>query len=331
MRYRLCCDGGGTKLIALLIDEELNVVASGMAGGVNPNFIPAENIRSNMDACLCAVMSGFEGLPVEACFASMPCPPHLLKEALARAGLRTRVEHISEGRMGLLAGICSEEGFAALSGTGSDVFYIGPAGLRIIGGWGLMLGDEGSGGQIGQRGIIAAIHAYEGRGEPTLLTALLMSWLGQEEGGEPLRTLRESLCPRVYGAASPRAVLASFAPYVSEAWERGDWVAGNILAGAGREMGRQMTALIKASAEEDAKALIMPSTVCGGTWKGSRLIFHSYRDYVRADYPGFIIHWPAFDAVAGGAVLAGLEMGYPREEIKTRMSLTFHDYLYPSE
>jgi N-acetylglucosamine kinase-like BadF-type ATPase len=38
--------------------------------------------------------------------------------------------------MGLLAGICELEGFAALSGTGSDVFYITTQGRRTVGGVG---------------------------------------------------------------------------------------------------------------------------------------------------------------------------------------------------
>jgi N-acetylglucosamine kinase-like BadF-type ATPase len=331
MRYWLTCDGGGTKLIALLVDEDMNVVSQGLSGGVNPNFIPRENIARHMDECLRAVRAGYEDIQPEVCYISMPCPAIFMEEALSRAGLQVRVVSVNEGRMGLVAGICAKEGFAALSGTGSDVFYEGPAGTRAIGGWGLMLGDEGSGGQIGQKGIIAAIHSFEGRGRYTSLTKHLMGWLGWDEDSEPLRFLRERLCPRVYEAPSPRAVLASFAPYVTEAHREGDHVAGMVLAEAGMEMGRQMTALIASVTKDDPSAIILPSTICGGSWKGSRTFYRAYRKHVLEAYPGFEIIWPKYEAVTGGAVLGAFEMGYASAEISARMAETFSKYTYPTE
>ena len=329
MRHWLCCDGGGTKLIMMLVDEELSIVYTAKAEGINPNFISKACIRANIGSCVSAIAQGFPGLRVEACLTSMPCPAHYLQEALSAHGINAEVVRIGEGLMGIMAGIGVRHGFAALSGTGSDVFYTGSAGAQSLGGWGMLLGDEGSGGYIGQMGLIAAIRALEGWGEPTTLTDQLAGWLRL---GEPITPASaRALVERVYGASSPRAVLASFAPAVSAAGDAGDAQAGAILTEAGTYMGRQMAALIARVKACDPDCLSLPSTLCGGVWKGSRRIYRAYREHLLAVYPGFDIRWPRYDAIAGGAVMIGLDLGYTKEEINSRMAETFRDYLYPEE
>ncbi|MCL2056751.1 MAG: hypothetical protein FWH02_05990 [Oscillospiraceae bacterium] len=330
MRYWLSSDGGGTKLIMLLIDEGLSVVRAASAGGVNPNFISEELIRRNMDSCLRGIFDAFPGVKVEGCYSSMPCPIHHLEAALSDAGVKTPVTQIPEGQMGLLAGLCRREGFAALSGTGSDAFYYGPAGRHVVGGWGTMLGDEGSGSKIGQNGLVAVIHALDGRGESTVLLDEIADFLSLDAPVTE-QLLRDTLVRRIYRSASPRSELASFAPHVSKACDRGDRVAKAILTGAGEDLGRHMAALIRRVLTLDPDALSMPSTLCGGVWKGSREILRAYRDYMRDAYPQLEIRWPMFDAVAGGAVMAGFSQGYSQAEIRARMTGTFSDYIYPKE
>ena len=336
MKRWICSDGGGTKLIMLLIDEELNIVRVSTAGGVNPNFTPEDHIRRNMAACAGAIRDACSGAIPEACYTSMPCPVFYLQDALKDAGIPAETVEVGEGLMGLLAGICRKEGLAALSGTGSDVFYVGKAGKYAVGGWGQMLGDEGSGGYIGQKGLIAVIRGIDGRSAPTALTDGVAEWLradGRLEAGERAteQALRKVLIERIYHSPSPRAELASFAPYVSAACDRGDAAAADIIAEAGAEMGMQMTALIHRMLDIDPGTLQMHSTLCGGVWKGSRLLYKSYRAHVLGAFPRLDIQWPLFDAVAGGAALAGLSMGYKRDEIITRLLDTFRDYRYPAE
>lgn len=329
MRYWLCCDGGGTKLIMLLVDEELQIVRTAAAGGVNPNFLSVEHIRRNMDDCIRAVMEAGP-VAVEACYVSMPSPIALLKEALEARGIHTALHFIGEGEMGLLAGLGGREGFAALSGTGSDVFYVNSGAIKTVGGWGLLLGDEGSGSQIGQKGMIAAIHAIDGRGPSTLLEEKLLAWLGSEPGINA-REVFSRLTGRVYSAASPRAELASFVPFAAQAERMGDPQAIALFEGAGRDMGNQMNALLRQVLREDPSALSLPSTLCGGVWKAARRMYRSYRATVLAAFPQFVIRWPRFDAVAGGAVLVGLSLGRTDKEIRARMEETFHAYLYQKE
>ena len=50
--------------------------------------------------------------------------------------------------------------------------------MRRVDGWGPLLGDDGSGYDIGTRGLRAAFAAYDGRGPETLLASLASGFLG---------------------------------------------------------------------------------------------------------------------------------------------------------
>lgn len=325
MAYTLTVDGGGTKLIALLVDEGLNIVGRGRSGGINPNFLPLERIREHMRACVDEALRGFEG-GIGTVYTSMPGPAQILVDYVREKAPGAQHVILGEGMMGLLAGACTDEGFAALAGTGSDVFYEGPAGHMAIGGWGMMLGDEGSGGYIGQRGLMSVIYAHEGRGPATLLSDLMFEWMDVPPGTRVERLLRE----KVYQNPSPRSVLASFAPYVSRAADAGDAIAIGIAEDAGRQLAWQMNALIKRVLAEDSGALSLPMTLCGGAWKGSRRIFDAYCGALTPDFPRENIQWPLFDAIAGGAVRAALNAGMDSASVRARMLDTFAEFRYPA-
>lgn len=326
-KYWLCCDGGGTKLIALLIDENLEIVGRAIAGGVNPNFMPQERILENMERCVAAVTAGIDKTALQSCIVSMPSPHALLEGVLRGHKIAIPVHPIGEGRMGMLAGMGSDEGFVALSGTGSDVFYEGSAGSLSVGGWGLLLGDEGSGGHIGQRGLIAAIHAADGRGQPTVLQRAVLPWMGAA-GDTLLPEHQSQLCAHIYEAASPRAVLASFVPVMARAASDGDPATIQLFSEAGRDLAHQMIALIHMVLAKDPHALRLPSTLCGGVWKASDIMFRSYCAAVREAFPDFQIQRPLFDAIAGGAVLVGRELGYTPQQSLARIRQSFAEYLY---
>ena len=83
-----------------------------------------------------------------------------------------------------------------------------------IGGWGWMIGDEGSGYDMGRRALISALRAFDGRGPQTLLLKLI-----EERTGKPVNCVGDE----VY--AKGRVAVASFAPLLMAAAEAGDTVA----------------------------------------------------------------------------------------------------------
>ena len=48
----LTADGGGTKLVTLLFDDQLRLISSGISGGTNTNFRPPDAVLADMQAAV---------------------------------------------------------------------------------------------------------------------------------------------------------------------------------------------------------------------------------------------------------------------------------------
>ncbi len=323
MRCWLSLDGGGTKLEALLVDEDLRPVGQSRTGGINPFFQELDSVRENFERCLNEAMLGAPAEP-ECVVASMPMPAALLEELVRRRFPKSRLVICNEGRMGLMAGLCRESGFLVLAGTGSGIYFQCKGVSMHLGGMGLLLGDEGSGACIGQGGIIAALHAMEERAGPTALSEQLTRWAGFALTEES----RDALCSRIYDAPSPRSVLASFTPFVFESAREGDRAAAAIVEEAYRQLAWQTNTMMRRAFRELPDALCEPAVVCGGVWKAERSFFTRFQELVREAHPGAEIRYPIFEPVAGGAVLLGMSQGYGTGELRERLERTLTAYRF---
>ena len=79
----------------------------------------------------------------------------------------------SDARISLEASFPNKAGMVLISGTGSIMFGKDEKGnIFRVGGWGRILGDEGSGFLIGKSALKAVAQAIDGRGEKTLLSKM---------------------------------------------------------------------------------------------------------------------------------------------------------------
>lgn len=113
-----------------------------------------------------------------------------------------------------------DPGTVLIAGTGAVAFHLdGDGVLRRADGWGIWLGDLGSGRWIGQEGLRRALQARDLIGPATSLA-------------EPAAALAGSLedLPRyVSDSDQPQRLLAGFAPTVLDHAEAGDAVAGAVV------------------------------------------------------------------------------------------------------
>ncbi|MFP4234298.1 MAG: N-acetylglucosamine kinase [Nitriliruptoraceae bacterium] len=160
-------------------------------------------------------------------------------EGLARALLRAvgastavLTSDVVTSHLGALAG-CS--GVVAAVGTGTVVLGIGPAGqVAKVDGWGYLLGDAGSGFDVGRQGLVAAMAAHDGRLETSLASAARTRF-----GPLP------ELPGRVYAEPEPVHVIASFARDVAAAARQGDGVALRIWDDAAAAVARAIGAALR--------------------------------------------------------------------------------------
>ncbi|MBI4662691.1 MAG: N-acetylmuramic acid 6-phosphate etherase [Verrucomicrobia bacterium] len=123
-----------------------------------------------------------------------------------------------------------------LSGTGSGCYGRNPAGQTAkVGGWGHLLGDKGSGYEIGLRGLKAVVYYFDRDGHwPALGQRILRA----TQLNEP-----EELIGWAQGA--DKREIAALALEVFEAWHNGDKIARDILDGAAHSLAKDAAACAK--------------------------------------------------------------------------------------
>lgn len=157
-----------------------------------------------------------------------------ISRALLEATGATGVVLASDVVTSHLGALGGRSGVVAAVGTGTVVLGLNAAGEAAkVDGWGYLLGDAGSGFEVGRRGLAAAMAAHDGRRASALQAA------AQARFG-PL----DALPGRVYAQAEPVHVIASFAPAVAEAARAGDEVALRIWDTAAAAVSEAITAAL---------------------------------------------------------------------------------------
>ncbi|HEY85165.1 MAG TPA: hypothetical protein G4N96_08670, partial [Chloroflexi bacterium] len=139
------------------------------------------------------------------------------------------------------------------------------------GGWGYLVGDEGSAFDIGRSGMAAALRAYEGRGPATILQERILSYLNL--------TAIEEIRYAVYRSADSdnKTAISNFAPLVAQAADEGDAVSQHILRRAGSEIGLN---IVSVAQRLGLCNQVFETELIGGVFKAGDLVINSLRDVV---------------------------------------------------
>lgn len=218
-------DGGGTGCRAAIWRD--GVIGLGAAG-------PA-NLTSDFEGGLANLR-----LAITAAARSAGLVDAELEQAIGHAGLagvqtddmarkvagqlpgRCRV---TEDRDIAIAGALGAEGDGAVLaiGTGSSVGLRRGGTIRAVGGWGLQLSDQASGGWLGRAALAGALEAVDGMRDRTALSEALLARMG----GTPQEIVG-------YAASARPADYGALAPMLVQALEAGDPLARDLFArGAG--------------------------------------------------------------------------------------------------
>ena len=242
----LGADGGGTKTMGILAESDGTVLATGRGDGSNQNVIGIDNAAQNL-AGLIASLAHAAGRPVDAIGSVVL--------GLAGAGaendrrvligaIQGRLHAMgfpplpisikTDGRIALEGAFNGGPGVVAVAGTGSVVMGKTPDGETLsIGGWGRVIGDEGSGYFIGLEALKAVSREIDGMGEAGRLRVSISSRFGLET--------RERIIAAIY---REKFDIPSIAPAVLDAAEAGDNIALGILGRAAREFSIQVVTAV---------------------------------------------------------------------------------------
>lgn len=302
-RYLLGVDGGATKTLAAVLDVEHGELQLAHGGPSNEDAVGAE-----------AAMEGLLGAAQHAIERAGIAQEDLAAAVLAVAGTNTPsvVAHVRQARpaswivvndvVGAWATATgAAAGVAVISGTGSNVFGVGRDGRSWrAGGWGHLLGDEGSGYWIGVQAIKAALRDRERSGPPTALSELVPAFFDAPSV--------EALATLVYSKPLTKSDVAALATETAELAGRGDEVAREIFARGARELAGQVGAVIAQTGLADGREPF-PVGLIGSAFKAGALFVGPLADAVHAVAPLAEVDRVEMAPVGGSLLLAARACG----------------------
>ena len=146
----------------------------------------------------------------------------VVRSIMRRIGYKARILVVNDALIALQAGVGDAAGIVIVSGTGSIAYGRNDQGEAArAGGWGYVLGDEGSGYWIGRLALRAVVRHADGRGRVTSLTPRLLAHFGVERANRAH--------PQGVSRGAEPEVDRGVAKYGQHARDEGDMVATGIL------------------------------------------------------------------------------------------------------
>src|SRR3954471_9626423 len=226
-------DAGGTKTVCQLADSRGQVIAETRAGGANLQAMGELEVEKVLYQVMQDALGERAIVPAAICLGiagvDRPDDAAAVRGIMRRIGFQARVLVVNDALVALEAGAPGQAGVVIISGTGSIAYGRNAIGEAArAGGWGHILGDEGSGYWIGRAALRAVLRESDHRGPKTALSRLLLAHFGVERA--------QGLIHEVYHSTLKPAAIGALATCVQEAFTAGDAVALGILRAAAAEL-----------------------------------------------------------------------------------------------
>ncbi len=229
-RYFFGLDGGGTQSRLAVCDSTGTILKEVYGGTTNLYTGKSEQVALNLKALFSQVEQyfPFAGGCIGSAGLGREREKVLFRDMLSTLLPTVPVYLCSDGEIFLVGGLAGLEGYALISGTGSLALSRSSDGsLKRAGGYGYLLGDEGSAYWIAHQALMRSLRSLENR---DLNTTMLPSLL---EGCSLSKA--EDLIAYVHHQAA-KADIAKLAPLVTVFAKEGDSLANDILQYAAKEL-----------------------------------------------------------------------------------------------
>jgi len=239
-------DGGGSKTLALVADPRGRVLGRGIGGSSNYQSVGFAAATGALEAAITDALRSAGSDPAcpiaAACFGlagvGRPADRATFNAWLKEHGRIRRWTLVNDAELVLAAGTPAGWGVALICGTGSFCYGRAPDGRTSrAGGWGHLIGDEGSGYALGVQALRLATQTADGRADAqAMLHTLLHHW----QLSDPAE-----LVHYVYDPARTRADIAALAEPITALAEQGDRFARELVDQAAYELGRMVAAVVR--------------------------------------------------------------------------------------
>ncbi|HKE36894.1 MAG TPA: BadF/BadG/BcrA/BcrD ATPase family protein, partial [Candidatus Baltobacteraceae bacterium] len=212
---------------------------------------------------------------------------------------QTRIEVTDDAHIALRAAVPAGDAIALIAGTGSIAYAEIGANAFRAGGFGYLVGDEGSGFMIGAAAVRLALKAAEGRAPSDALTQAVLARIGASHPRDAVALL--------YAADTPVANVASFAAVVLESAAAGERSAVKIVQTAALDLFDLVRSICRIASVGSGKET--PLALCGGLLSENSMLTYLLETRVSNELPNLAIvknsAAPHFGALAQARALAG--------------------------
>ncbi len=194
----------------------------------------------------------------------------------------------------LFGGSSRGVGIVVAAGTGSIVFGRNHRGItKRIGGWGYILGDEGSAYKIAVAGMQSALKSYDGREKATSLVECFQKYLD-------LSSI-EDLITVIYRQNWGVSEIANLAQIVDLVAALGDEVANQIIDDAVQELTKATSTVIETIFNPDS---VLEIVTTGSVWKSRCKIHQRFAASIVDSFPTAKVSFPRYEPAYGAGLLA---------------------------
>jgi N-acetylglucosamine kinase-like BadF-type ATPase len=287
-------DGGGTKTEIVLVDEDGSEVARHVTTTSNAAVVGHETAGMVLSTGLVQVLQQASGTLAGAWLGlsggDRPEDHRRLRPHIEHLTPNIRITNDAEL---VLAALPNSVGLVVVAGTGSIAFGRSANGTRVrSGGWGQLLGDEGSGYDLARRMLVAFTDEVDGRGGDTMLTPRLMAHLDLQE---PFQLIQW-----VYARDRTKGDIAGLSSIVLAADADLDEVAMEIVNLSSASLARTAAA----AAARLALPEPLPMALTGGLLVGSLRFRSAFLDELAASVPSCDVRIITDPALAAAQAMA---------------------------
>jgi N-acetylglucosamine kinase-like BadF-type ATPase len=299
MKYLIGIDGGGTKTDCAVADLSGKIIQQSTGKPSNFMVIGVEEAIENIFALIEENLFALEGdfadvkqIVIGAAGAGRDEDALLLekgfKDYADQEGIHFKgVKVLSDAHIALEGAFPASAGCILIAGTGSILFGKDESGtIHRVGGFGRLIGDEGSGYSIGRKALNAVSKASDGRGEETLISELLNAKMNSGFSG--------SIIYKVY---KEKLDVASVARIVIKAAEEGDPIAEDILDEEADELVLHIRSLLNKIDTNNLNVAFSGSLIDNKNYYSDLL-----KRKIKSTLPNIKVIQPAFPPL-GGAIL----------------------------
>lgn len=268
VNYVIGVDGGGTKTEIVAFDlngEVIDRALRGFGNLLNGKEEGLDNILSGLKELIDKLgLEGLKGVYLGLAGSESGDNSKIVYEAIKK-NFNVSSVIMNDSQLALKALLRGEDGILTIAGTGSIAFGIRNGQEARCGGWGNLLGDEGSGYKIAIEALKNMIYEYDYGFQLSVLSIEILKFLSKKEVNEIIEF--------VYSKTKDE--IASITPIVAKLGEMGDEISIKILRDEGKAIAQTTERIFNKLNFESCKIGIV-----GGVLKKSKIVRQEFERYL---------------------------------------------------